>query len=135
MQSDAASSGAGCQACLGRSRGGLTTKVHLAVDGRGLPLSIVLTPGNANVGTAFGQVLDGIRVPRTTLERVPATRPTPARRSATCCGWPRRHDPERRDQVADRRRRGTHRPTPGAPVAPQPRVPGRMRWKRAVVSL
>ncbi|WP_428993764.1 transposase [Actinomadura verrucosospora] len=33
---------------LGRSRGGLTTKVHLAVDGRGLPLSIVLTPGNAN---------------------------------------------------------------------------------------
>ncbi|SDJ45413.1 Transposase DDE domain-containing protein [Streptomyces indicus] len=49
---------------LGRSRGGLTTKVHLAVDGRGLPLSIVLTPGNVNDATAFGQVLDGIRTPR-----------------------------------------------------------------------
>ncbi|MGW3500186.1 transposase [Streptomyces globisporus] len=49
---------------LGRSRGGLTTKVHLAVDGRGLTLSIVLTPGNVNDSTAFGQVLDGIRTPR-----------------------------------------------------------------------
>lgn len=47
-----------------RSRGGLTTKVHLAVDGRGLPLSIVLTPGNANDATAFAQVLDEIRIPR-----------------------------------------------------------------------
>lgn len=37
---------------LGRSRGGLTTKIHLAVDGRGLPLSIVLTPGNINDATA-----------------------------------------------------------------------------------
>lgn len=52
---------------LGRSRGGLTTKVHLAVDGRGLPLSIVLTPGNVNDATAF---------------------------------------PERRDQAANRHRRG-----------------------------
>lgn len=49
---------------LGRSRGGLTTKVHLAVDGRGLPLSIVLTPGNADDATAFADVLDGIRTPR-----------------------------------------------------------------------
>ncbi|WP_435877790.1 transposase [Streptomyces anulatus] len=51
---------------LRRSRGGLTvkrltTKVDLAVDGRGLPSSIVLTPGNINDATAFGEVLDGIR--------------------------------------------------------------------------
>jgi hypothetical protein len=30
---------------LGRSHGGLTTKVHLACDGMGQPLSIVITPG------------------------------------------------------------------------------------------
>ncbi|WP_443069997.1 transposase [Streptomyces sp. Sge12] len=30
----------------------------------GLPLSIVLTPGNVDDATAFGQVLDGVRVPR-----------------------------------------------------------------------
>lgn len=49
---------------VGRRRGGLTTKVHPAVDGRGLPLSIVLTPGNVNDCTAFGQVLAAITVPR-----------------------------------------------------------------------
>src|SRR5690606_15520376 len=32
---------------LGRSRGGLTTKIHLATDGRGLPMSVILTPGQA----------------------------------------------------------------------------------------
>ena len=32
---------------LGRSRGGLTTKLHLACDGHGRPLSIVLTPASA----------------------------------------------------------------------------------------
>lgn len=30
---------------LGRSRGGFSTKVHLACDGKGRPLSVVLTPG------------------------------------------------------------------------------------------
>ncbi|KPC59209.1 transposase [Streptomyces chattanoogensis] len=75
---------------IGRSRGGLTTKVHLAVDGRGLPLSIVLTPGNVNDVTAFGQVLDSIRIPRAVTGRPPI--------AATI--------PERRDQMANRRRRG-----------------------------
>lgn len=28
----------------GRSRGGLSTKLHLAVDGRGVPMSVILTP-------------------------------------------------------------------------------------------
>jgi transposase len=32
---------------LGRSRGGLTSKIHLALDGRGLPMSILLTAGQA----------------------------------------------------------------------------------------
>ena len=32
---------------MGRSRGGLTTKVHALVDARGLPLELTLTPGQA----------------------------------------------------------------------------------------
>ena len=32
---------------MGRSRGGLTTKIHCVVDARGLPLSFHLTPGQA----------------------------------------------------------------------------------------
>ena len=32
---------------MGRSRGGLTTKIHALVDARGLPLELVLTPGQA----------------------------------------------------------------------------------------
>ncbi|WP_353051103.1 hypothetical protein [Amycolatopsis sp. NBRC 101858] len=32
---------------LGRSRGGLSTKIHLAVDGRGLPMRFLLTAGRA----------------------------------------------------------------------------------------
>jgi transposase len=32
---------------MGRSSGGLTTKVHALTDGRGLPLELLLTPGKA----------------------------------------------------------------------------------------
>lgn len=50
---------------LGRSRGGLTIKIHLACEGRGLPLTVVVTPGNVNDSTVFATVLDAPRVPRT----------------------------------------------------------------------
>jgi len=49
---------------LGRSRGGLTTKLHLAFDGRGRPLSVRLTAGQRHESTQLAAVLDGIRVPR-----------------------------------------------------------------------
>jgi transposase len=49
---------------LGRSRGGLTSKVHLAVDGRGRPLSVRLTPGQAGDNPQLLPLLDDIRVPR-----------------------------------------------------------------------
>lgn len=32
---------------MGRSRGGLTTKVHALTDARGRPLDLILTPGQA----------------------------------------------------------------------------------------
>src|ERR671911_2308952 len=49
---------------LARSRGGLTTKLHLACDGRGRPLSVVLTPGQRHDSTQLEAVLESIRVPR-----------------------------------------------------------------------
>lgn len=33
---------------MGRSRGGLTTKVHALTDARGLPIKLALTPGQAH---------------------------------------------------------------------------------------
>ncbi|WP_405434986.1 IS5 family transposase [Streptomyces anulatus] len=49
---------------LGRSRGGLSTKIHLACDRHGRPLAFLLTGGNVNDCTRFEDVLDSIRVPR-----------------------------------------------------------------------
>jgi transposase len=60
---------------LGRSRGGLSTKVHLACDGKGRPLSVVLTPGQRHSSTQLGSVLDGIRVPRPSGIGRPRKRP------------------------------------------------------------
>jgi transposase len=59
---------------LGRSRGGLTTKLHLAVEQGQKPLSIVLTAGQRGDSPQFVAVLVGIRVPRPGGGR-PRTRP------------------------------------------------------------
>jgi len=32
---------------MGRSRGGLTSKIHALVDGNGLPVRLALSPGEA----------------------------------------------------------------------------------------
>ena len=47
---------------LGRSRGGLTTKLHLACEQGQRPLSIVLTGGQRGDSPQFAAVLNGIRV-------------------------------------------------------------------------
>ncbi|MFF5433004.1 IS5 family transposase [Streptomyces griseofuscus] len=49
---------------IGRSRGGLTTKIHLAADGRCRPLAFVLTSGRAGDAPAFIDVMARLRVPR-----------------------------------------------------------------------
>ncbi|MFE9069260.1 IS5 family transposase [Streptomyces violaceusniger] len=59
---------------LGRSRGGLTTKIHLACDGRGRPLAILLTPGQRHDSICARPLLERIRVPRTGLGR-PRSKP------------------------------------------------------------
>ncbi|XMN11313.1 IS5 family transposase [Streptomyces griseobrunneus] len=59
---------------LGRSRGGLSTKVHLASDSRARPLALHVTAGQAGDAPAFEAVMASIRVPRNGLGR-PRTRP------------------------------------------------------------
>src|SRR5262245_16151461 len=49
---------------LGRSRGGLTTKIHLAGEGKGRPLAVVVSEGQRHDSTQLEAVLDRIRVPR-----------------------------------------------------------------------
>ena len=59
---------------MGRSRGGLSSKIHAAVDANGMPLAIILTGGQRNDGAVFTEVIDDIRVPRIGAGR-PRTRP------------------------------------------------------------
>lgn len=57
-----------------RSRGGLTTKIHLAADGRCRPLAFHLTAGQAGDAPAFTDVMARVRIPRPRGR--PRTRPT-----------------------------------------------------------
>ncbi|MFF2363118.1 IS5 family transposase [Streptomyces sp. NPDC058122] len=49
---------------IGRSRGGLTTKIHLAADDRCRPLAFHLTAGQAGDAPAFTEVMARLRIPR-----------------------------------------------------------------------
>ena len=59
---------------LGRSRGGLTSKIHLAADRRCRPISRVTTAGHRHDSLAFEPVMAGIRIRRRGPGR-PRTRP------------------------------------------------------------
>jgi transposase len=45
---------------MGRSRGGLTTKIHALVDANGLPILLKLTEGQAHDGRSAVDMLNGI---------------------------------------------------------------------------
>jgi transposase len=45
---------------MGRSRGGLTTKIHALVDANGLPIQLKLTEGQAHDGRSAVGMLDGM---------------------------------------------------------------------------
>ncbi|GHI45325.1 IS5 family transposase [Streptomyces albidoflavus] len=108
---------------LGRSRGGLTSKIHLACDGRGRPLGFVVTGGNTNDCTRFTAVMEAIRVPRIGPGR-PRTRPDhvlgdKGYSSKAIRAWLRRRGiphtiPERADQAGNRARRGSRGGRPPA---------------------
>jgi len=51
---------------MGRSRGGLTSKIHAVVDANGLPVHLGLTPGEAHDNRLCPVLLNGLR-PRTML--------------------------------------------------------------------
>jgi transposase len=46
---------------VGRSRGGLTTKIHAAVDGRGLPIRLCITPGQVHDMQAVAYLLADLK--------------------------------------------------------------------------
>ncbi|MFB6946610.1 IS5 family transposase [Streptomyces sp. NPDC056305] len=101
---------------LGRSRGGLTTKIHLAVDASFHVLAVVITAGQQGDAPMFEQVMDSIRVPRPGGGR-PRTRPAHvladrAYSSRAIRTYLRRRRiphtiPEKRDQAGHRLRRGS----------------------------
>ncbi|MFE8935945.1 IS5 family transposase [Streptomyces sp. NPDC007872] len=102
----------------GRSRGELTSRIHLARDRQGRPLASTLTGGNVNDRTRFEAVVDRIEVirpgpggPRTRPDRVVADKGQSARkvrahlrgRGIDCA------IPERVEQIGGRIRRGETR--------------------------
>lgn len=101
---------------LGRSRGGLTTKIHLSAEHRQKPLSLVITAGQRGDSPQFRPVLEGIRVPRADGGR-PRTRPDRVRSdkaysSRANRAYLRRRGikctiPEKKDQAAHRINRGS----------------------------
>ena len=46
---------------MGRSRGGLTTKIHALVDAEGLPITVKITEGQAHDGRSAHDMLDTVR--------------------------------------------------------------------------
>ena len=101
---------------IGRSRGGLTTKVHALSDGAGRVLVVVLTAGNTHDTTMFAQLLAALRVARPGPGR-PRTRPdylvadkgysSRANRRLLRSRGIGHTIPEKADQAAHRRRRGS----------------------------
>jgi transposase len=49
---------------IGRSRGGLSTKIHQLVDGGGLPLVVLLSPGQAGDSPMFEPLMACLRIAR-----------------------------------------------------------------------
>lgn len=102
---------------LGRSRGGWSTKTHVAIDQHRGVVSFILTPGQRNDSPEMVAVLDGIRVarpgagrPRTRPDRVLADKAYSSRANRT---WLASHGiratiPIPADQAGHRRRRGSH---------------------------
>ena len=45
---------------MGRSRGGLTTKIHALTDARGLPVRLILTPGQAHDSVVADELLSDL---------------------------------------------------------------------------
>ncbi|MFF7035986.1 MULTISPECIES: IS5 family transposase [Streptomyces griseus group] len=101
---------------LGRSRGGFTTKLHLAVEQGQKPMSIMVTAGQRGDSPQFEAVLDKVRVPRIGPGR-PRVRPDSVRADKAYASrgnraYLRRRGirctiPDKADQARNRRRLGS----------------------------
>ena len=108
---------------IGRSRGGLSTKIHHLCDGNMRPLVMLIGPGQGGDSPMFEHVMNALSVPRLGPGR-PRTRPVrtlgdKAYSSRANRELLRRRGvqsviPERADQIANRKRRG---PKGGRPVS------------------
>ncbi len=108
---------------IGRSRGGLTTKIHHLVDGAGRPLVVLVSAGQANDAPAFQHLLSQLRVARPGAGP-PRTRPTRLCADKAYSSRAIRTDlrrrritaviPEPSDQIAHRKRRGSRGGRPPA---------------------
>ncbi|REK84323.1 IS5 family transposase [Streptomyces inhibens] len=102
-------------ALLGRSRGGQTSKVHLAADRNCRPLAFVLTAGQAEDSPQFIPVLGKIRVrgpvgrPRTRPDAVAADKAYSSRgnRAHLHGRGIKAVIPEKKDQAANRKKKGS----------------------------
>ena len=101
----------------------MTSKIHLAVDGRGLPMSVILTPGQAGDNPQLLPLLDQVGVgrdgpgrPRKRPERVLADKAYshPSTRAALRSRGIAFTSPERIDQIERRRVKGSRGGRPPA---------------------
>jgi transposase len=101
---------------VGRSRGGLSTKIHHACDGKGRPLAFIIGPGQGSDSRMFPVVLDAISVPRAGSGRA-RNRPDAVLGDKAYSSRANRNllrmkriqavIPEPRDQIANRKRKGS----------------------------
>ncbi|MFF9566231.1 IS5 family transposase [Streptomyces sp. NPDC014685] len=101
---------------LGRSRGGFTTKLHLAVEQGQKPMSVVITAGQRGDSPQFEPVLERVRVPRIGPGR-PRVRPDRVRADKAYASrknraYLRRRGirctiPTKADQARNRKKRGS----------------------------
>lgn len=101
---------------LGRSRGGFTTKLHLAVEQGQMPMSIVITAGQRGDSPQFEPVLNQVRVARLGPGR-PWTRPDRVRADKAYASrknraYLRRRGirctiPDKADQIRNRKKLGS----------------------------
>jgi transposase len=100
---------------IGRSRGGLTTKIHALVDGRGRPLVLLTGPGQGGDSPMFLPLMGQLKISRGGLGR-PRTRPDRVRGDKAYSSRAIRSHlsqrgivaviPQPSDQIGHRKRRG-----------------------------
>jgi transposase len=101
---------------IGRSRGGLSTKIHQLVDGAGMPLVVLTAPGQAGDAPMFPILMSHLRVASSAPGR-PRVRPDKVRGDKAYSSKAIREllrskgvtavIPQPDDQVAHRKRRGS----------------------------